>query len=218
MSAVRDVFFDLDGTLVDSRVGITRSINHALDALGEPQRSADDLLWCIGPPLRQAFVSLVGEGRADDGVRLYRERYADIGVLEKTVYDGVPALLAELNAQGLTLHIASSKARVFVERVLKHFELWDRFDGVFGSELDGTRGDKPSLLAYALEQTKADAATSIMVGDRRHDVEGAQANGMPSIGVLYGFGSREELELAGADSLALAPTAVVTWIRARARR
>ncbi|MBR1217914.1 HAD family hydrolase [Bradyrhizobium sp. U87765 SZCCT0131] len=204
------IFFDLDGTLTDPKPGITRSIQYALRKLDRPVPSEDDLTWCIGPPLRASFVTLLGgEEFADRGVELYRERFADTGLYENAVYPGIEATLSALQATGLTLFVATSKPRVFAERIIDHFALRGYFTRVFGSELDGTRVDKGHLLAYALAETGVDPARAVMIGDRSHDVVGAAKNGLRAIGVTYGYGSASELTGAGAASLCASPEDVL---------
>lgn len=204
------IFFDLDGTLTDPKPGITRSIQYALRKLDRPVPSEDDLTWCIGPPLRASFVTLLGgEELADRGVELYRERFADTGLFENAVYPGVEATLSALQAAGLTLFVATSKPRVFAERIIDHFGLRSYFTRVFGSELDGTRVDKGHLLAYALAETGVDPASAVMIGDRSHDIVGAAKNAIRAIGVTYGYGSRAELTEAGAASLCDTPEDVL---------
>lgn len=157
-------FFDLDGTLTDPKPGITGCIQYALERLGRPIPSKDELEWCIGPPLLENFRELVGADDAPAGVVYYRERFADIGLFENEVYDGIQDVLRESQARGARLYVASSKPLVFVERILDHFELPPYFDGIFGSELDGTRTDKTDLLRYALGQAGVGAGDSTMIG------------------------------------------------------
>jgi phosphoglycolate phosphatase len=204
------IFFDLDGTLTDPKPGITRSIQYALDKLGRPTiPTEDELTWCIGPPLRASFVKLLGEASADLAVSLYRERFSDIGLYENAVYAGVEDVLTALRQSGRRLFVATSKAHVFAERIIDHFDLRRHFERVFGSELDGTRADKSDLLAYALKTTAVESSHATMIGDRSHDMIGARNNGMKGIGVLYGYGSAQELTAAGASHLCATPNAVL---------
>ena len=159
---------------------------------------ADKLTWCIGPPLLESFATLAGSERAADAVALYRERYFEIGLYENTMYAGVVECLTALAEGGFRLGLASSKPQVLVDRLLEHFGLTPFFEGIFGSELDGTRTDKTELLGFALQETGLDARACAMVGDRKYDVIGARDNGIEPIAVLYGYGSRAELEEAGA--------------------
>ena len=208
------IFFDLDGTLTDPKVGITRSIQYALQRLDHPTiPTADELTWCIGPPLRTSFVQLLGgEHAADRAVALYRERFSDIGLYENGVYDGIDEVLTSLGALGHRLFVATSKAHVFADRIIDHFGLRRHFEGVFGAELDGTRVDKSDLLGYALKQASADPARTLMIGDRSHDMIGAKNNGINGIGVLYGYGSRDELLQAGARHVCATPAAILACI------
>ncbi|WP_315834433.1 HAD family hydrolase [Bradyrhizobium prioriisuperbiae] len=205
------IFFDLDGTLTDPKPGITRSIQYALQRLGRVVPTQDELTWCIGPPLRASFVTLLGnEDEADRGIALYRERFADIGLYENSVYPGIEAVLSSLQASGARLFVATSKPAVYAERIIDHFGLRAPFERVFGAELDGTRGDKGELLAYALAQATVDPASAVMIGDRKHDIIGARKNALKrTIGVLYGYGTHAELVEAGADRLCATPQEIV---------
>ncbi len=198
------LFFDLDGTLTDPKPGITGCIQFALDRLGKPVPSQDELEWCIGPPLQENFARLVGEDLAARGVELYRERFGDVGLFENEVYDGIPEALATLGADA-RLFVASSKPKVYVDRILDHFELTPCFEAIFGSELDGTRTDKRELLPWALGEARVSAADAVMIGDRAQDGVGAKHAGMGFVGVLYGYGSEEELRGAGASRFAARP-------------
>jgi phosphoglycolate phosphatase len=203
------IFFDLDGTLTDPKPGITRSIQYALGKLDQPIPTEDELTWCIGPPLRASFVKLLGaEDDADRAVSLYRERFSDIGLFENAVYDGISEVLTTLGQSGRRLFVATSKPHVFATRIVEHFGLRDHFEHVFGSELDGTRVDKSDLLQYALKVTAVDPANTLMIGDRSHDMVGAGNNGMQGIGVLYGYGTRDELFGAGARHVCATPPAI----------
>jgi len=204
--APRVVFFDLDGTLTDPKPGITGCIQYALKRLGEPVPGQDALEWCIGPPLFDSFEKLVGAERAGQGVEFYRERFGDVGLFENEVYPGIPAALSTLLESDLRLFVASSKPKVYVDRILEHFDLVGFFEVAYGSNLDGTRVDKRELLSHALATERVVAAEATMVGDRGADAIGAACNGMPFVGVLYGYGSREELHQAGATRFAAHPS------------
>jgi len=208
------IFFDLDGTLTDPKPGITRSIRYALQKLDHPAiPSEDELTWCIGPPLRASFVRLLGaETSADHAVSLYRERFSDVGLFENAIYDGIDDVLTALGNSGHRLFVATSKPHVFADRIIDHFGLRDHFEHVFGAELDGTRSDKSHLLEYALKQAAVDPAKTLMIGDRSHDMVGAKNNGMKAIGVLYGYGSKDELIGAGASHVCATPAAILGCI------
>jgi phosphoglycolate phosphatase len=208
------IYFDLDGTLTDPKPGITRSIQYALQKLEHPTiPTEDELTWCIGPPLRASFVRLLGgEHSADHAVSFYRERFSDVGLYENGVYDGIREVLTSLCASGHRLFVATSKPHVFAERIIDHFGLRNHFERVFGSELDGTRVDKSHLLEYALKEASVDPAKTLMIGDRSHDMVGAKNNRMKGIGVLYGYGSRDELLEAGAHHVCATPGAILGCI------
>lgn len=206
------VIFDLDGTLTDPKPGITRCIAYALEKMGCAVPELDSLTWCIGPPLPDSFPKLLGRDDADDvakAVALYRERFADVGLYENEVYAGIPEALAGLASHGCSLYVATSKPLVYASRILDHFGLTRFFSGVYGSELDGTRSNKADLLRFVVEQENLSPVQATMIGDRRHDILGAKANGLHSIGVLYGYGTQEELSEAGADALCETPDGLV---------
>jgi phosphoglycolate phosphatase len=207
------IYFDLDGTLTDPKIGITRSIRHALIKLDRAAPPEDELTWCIGPPLRASFQTMLGrDDLADRAVSLYRERFADIGIFENGVYPGVTEILSALRTSGRRLFVATSKPAIYAERIIDHFDLRGYFERVFGSELDGTRADKTELLDYALKATGVDPQRAAMIGDRRHDMIGARNNRMTAIGVLYGYGSEAELVEAGAQHVCASPQEVLEHI------
>ena len=211
------LFFDLDGTLTDPKPGITGSIQYALERLGRPIPSQDELTWCIGPPLRASFVALLGgEALADRALALYRERFGDVGLFENSLYPGIADALATLAGAPRRMFVATSKPHVFARRIIDHFGLSGCFEQVFGSELDGTRVHKADLLAYALAETRVAPSQALMIGDRSHDVVGAKANGMDAVGVTYGYGSPEELLTAGVVHLCASPREVVQFIHSSA--
>ncbi len=196
------VLFDLDGTLTDPREGIVASLRFAFEAIAATAPDDDTLAACIGPPLADTFGKLLPDPtpeRVERAIAFYRERFSETGWSENEVYPHVPGLLAAIGARGWRSHVATSKPTVFADRITRHFALRDHFGAVYGSELDGTRSAKGDLLAHILEAEAAHPARTVMIGDRRHDVEGAKAVGATSIGVTWGYGPRDELERAGAD-------------------
>lgn len=199
------ILFDLDGTLTDPAVGITRAVAYALRHYGIEVEDLRTLYPFIGPPLSDSFEKYYGfthEG-AMEAIEVYREYFRDTGIFENTVYPGVPEMLERL--QGQELAVASSKPEVFVRRILEHFGLSGFFREAVGSELDGRRVKKDEVVAEALRRMHADPESTVMVGDREHDVLGAARRGLPCVGVTYGYGSREELTRAGAAALADTP-------------
>jgi phosphoglycolate phosphatase len=198
----RDVYIDLDGTLTDPFEGIAGCICYALDRLGEPRPSLEDLRRFIGPPLLETFGELVGHERAPMALELYRERFGDIGWRENIPYEGIHEALEAITLAGHRCFVATTKPHVFARRIVDHFGMSRYFGDVFGSELDGTRTDKTELLAWA---STGSAGESVMVGDRYHDMVGARNNAFRAIGVTWGYGSPEELRDSGAHELAEAP-------------
>jgi len=199
------ILFDLDGTLTDPYEGITRSVQYALRSFGIEVEDRRQLTRFIGPPLRESFQVYYGlsEEDAEQAVAKYREYFADRGIFENTVYEGIPEMLAALHKEGAAIVLATSKPTVFAKRILEHFGMDGYFSTVVGSELDGTRSDKAEVIALALRECGcADVASAAMVGDRKHDILGAKACGLRSVGVLYGYGDEEELRGAGADWIA----------------
>lgn len=198
----KTLLLDLDGTLVDPAVGIIGSCRHALAQLGVPLPDHDDLRWIIGPPVRETFARLLS-GRADPetAVRLYRQRYSEWGLYQAQAYPGIAAVLAAQVARGTRLVLCTAKARVFAERVVEHFGLSPHLAAVYGPELDGRFEDKGDLIAHILEVEGLDPAQACMVGDRRHDVLAAARHAIPTVGVLWGYGDRDELTAAGAALL-----------------
>jgi len=191
-----NIFFDLDGTLTDPGIGITRSIQYALVSLGRPAPDLKLLRSCVGPPLRSSFAEWLeteDEPTLAEAIRLYRERYAPVGMFENRVYEDVPAGLDSLQRDGHRLWVVTSKPHVFARQIVEHFGIAGHFERVYGSELTGENVDKGDLIRHVLEQEGLSLESIWMVGDRRHDIEGARRNGVDAIGVLWGYGSREEL-------------------------
>lgn len=206
--------FDLDGTLTDSGEGIMNSIRHALDKFGITEYDEAVLRKFIGPPLAECFQKYfdLSPEEARTGIDYYREYYTAGGMFENAVYDGVKELLEGLKAQGKTLLVATSKPELFAKQILEHFELAQYFDCIAGASMDETRVRKDEVIAYALQQYQGvELEDAVMIGDRSHDIMGGKANGMDTIGVLYGFGSREELEEAGADWIVERPEEILSY-------
>ena len=202
-----NILFDLDGTIINSEVGVTSCVVYALKKFGIEETDRALLRKFLGPPLSDSFMRFYGfdAEKAEKAVAYYRERYVPVGVHENEVYEGVPELLSELRAAGKKLYIATSKPEHFAKGILAELSLDKYFDGVFGSTLDESRNTKDKVLAYAINEIGLDKSRSVMIGDRFHDVEGATVNGLPCVGVLYGFGDREELLGAGAITVAETP-------------
>jgi len=208
-----NVLLDLDGTLTDPAQGITACIAYAMRELGVACPHQDVLRQFIGPPLQNTFAELLGSGqRVDDAVRLYRERFSETGMYENAVYPGMGEALGRLSASGAQLFLATSKPRVFAARILEHFGLSSHFVSVHGSELDGMRADKAELIAYIIRCESLTAGNTVMIGDRKQDMEGAKSNSVLPVGALWGYGSRQELTAAGAEVILEQP-AELSWER-----
>jgi len=196
------LLFDLDGTLIDSEVGITRCIAHALERMGEPVPDAKALRRWVGPSLWSSFGSIFDdEARVEQAIAFYRERFEDEGWREHRIYDGVPAMIEAVAARGYRLAVVTAKNEPHARRIVDVLPFGRHFEAVVGATLDGSRREKPQLIAEALRRLALDAADCVMIGDRHLDIEGAQAHGMASLGVLWGFGGEDELRAAGARKL-----------------
>lgn len=198
-----NILFDLDGTLTDSYQGITRCFCFALSALGRTAPPQEDLKWCIGPSPKDSFAKLLDtddEKLIEEALRLYRERFSSVGLFENEVYEGIPDALSVLLEKGHELYVATAKPIVYAKQIIEHFDLQRYFKTIHGSELDGTRSDKTLLLSHILQSEALDSSETLMVGDRKYDMLGAKANGVKGLGVLWGYGARDELETAGAHT------------------
>ena len=196
------ILFDLDGTLTDSSEGITKSVQYALDKMGIHEPDLKPLERFIGPPLYDEFRRSYDfdDAEAKQAIDFYRERFGVVGWKENLLYDGIPELLKALTEAGKTLSTASSKPAFFVDKIVKYFNIEQFFTVVSGATLDGSIGTKTQVVQQALERLNVqDRSQAVLIGDRLHDAEGARACGIDCIGVTFGFGSREELESAGAN-------------------
>ena len=210
-----DILLDLDGTLTDPFLGISRCIVHAIESQGLPVPDEQGIRAWIGPPLLVSFnnwFEQVGEGDAELALVHYRERFGETGLFENTVYDGITGLLGQWADGGHTMYLATAKPAVYARQIVDHFKLSRFLSHSYGAELDGTRTDKVDLLQYIIEQEKLDPARCTMIGDRKHDMIGARYHGMRAIGVLWGYGSEKELLDAGAGHLAASPPDLLTLL------
>ncbi len=201
----KTVLFDLDGTISDPALGITNAIMYALERFQIRVEERSSLYPFIGPPLGESFEKYYhfDEEETARAVAYYREYYADRGLYENTLYDGIERLLSQIRDSGRYIVLATSKPEEFSEKILEHFRIREYFDFVAAATLDGRRTTKTEVIAYALEACGiTDLRSTVMIGDRKYDILGAKATGLDSIGVLYGYGSREELQEAGADRIA----------------
>lgn len=198
----KNILFDLDGTITDPALGITNSVMYALEKYGIKVKERSELYKFIGPPLAGSFSEYFGFSKEEDvrAVEIFREYFSEKGLFENKVYPGIEKMLAKLKNSGAKIYLATSKPEVFAEQILEHFNLDKYFTAISGSELNGNRVEKEAVIEYVLKNYNIDNA--VMVGDRSFDIIGAKKNGMDSVGVLYGYGTKEELAEAGADYIA----------------
>lgn len=197
------ILFDLDGTLTDPKLGITKSFAYALKYFDIHIENLDSLCKYIGPPIVDSFMdSGLSREKALEAVDKYREYFKDYGIYENEVYKGVAQLLDTLKSRNKKIMLATSKPEVFAKQILEHFKILEYFDFVGGSELNGNRAEKPEVIQYVLKEGKVtDLTKAVMIGDRKYDILGAKEVGIDSIGVLNGYGDQEELIAAGADAI-----------------
>lgn len=199
------ILFDLDGTLTDPKEGIINSIIYALNKYGINTNNREDLIKFIGPPLADSFSEYFGfeKEQALEAISFYREYFSVKGIFENSVYEKVEEMLCKLKSQGKTVILATSKPEEFALKILDYFNIKKYFDFVCGSLLDNTRTDKYEVIEFALKSLSIlDKNLAVMIGDRKHDIIGAKRSGIDSVGVTYGYGSYEELKIAGASYIA----------------
>ena len=210
------VLLDLDGTLSDSKPGIAASFRFTVGQLGHDPAAAGDLTWAVGPPIAVSMRRLLeqyGDDRVDLAVGIYRARYSDVGLYDCSVYPGIVHMLDALRDAGLAMCVATSKRRDFADRVIDHLGLRSYVQAVYGAMPGGGLDDKQDLLKHILSVEGFSAADTIMIGDRLHDMHAARHNGIRPIGVLWGYGGRDELETAGAHAVAETPDQVAPLVR-----
>ena len=210
----RYLFFDLDGTLTNPGLGITNSVIYALNKFGIKENDRESLYRFIGPPLADSFKEFYGfdEQKAWTAVEYYREYFADKGLFENFVYDGIKDLLTELKNRGHRLYVATSKPTKYSVQILEKFELLNFFEYVSGANMDEKNSSKSDIIRHALEVSGAPLDEVLMIGDRHHDIDGAKANNIASAGVLYGYGNREEHVNAGADYIIDKPSELLGFV------
>lgn len=209
------LLFDLDGTLTNPGIGITNSVIYALHKFNIDISNRSELYKFIGPPLKDSFKKYYGfsNEQSDLAIQYYREYFKKQGIFENEVYDGIHDLLIELKAKGKSLIVATSKPEAFAIEILRHFDLYDYFDFVAGATMDDSRNKKADIIRYALENRHIyDKSSTIMIGDREHDIIGANKNEIDSIGVLFGYGTYDELKNAGATFIADRPMDILKYV------
>ncbi len=209
------ILFDLDGTLTDSGEGIINSAVYALKKYNIDTKDRSELKKFIGPPLHDSFKMFYGfsEEESIQAVKYFREYYSEKGIFENRLYGGIAETLEEIKKSGRKIALATSKAEKFALRVLEHFDIEKYFDFIAGSIMDGRRSSKAEIISFVLNNCAVqDLSQAVMIGDREHDIYGAENAGIDSIGVLYGYGSKDELISAGADFLAETPAGILKYI------
>ncbi|MCK4021618.1 HAD family hydrolase [Streptococcus suis] len=197
------ILFDLDGTLTDSGQGILNSVAYALEKMGIEEPDTANLNRFIGPPLYESFSRFYQLNPEDtqSAVDAFRVYFKEKGMFENQLYPGIIPLLEELRTAGKTLVIATSKPEIFAKQILEHFGISHYFDVIAGASLDSSRISKADVIGYAINQLEAFPKHAVMIGDREHDIEGARMHQLPAIGVLYGYGNKQEFEKAGATMI-----------------
>ncbi|HEM3489060.1 TPA: HAD family hydrolase [Streptococcus suis] len=197
------ILFDLDGTLTDSGQGILNSVAYALEKMGIEEPDIANLNRFIGPPLYESFSRFYQLSPEDtqSAVDAFRVYFKEKGMFENQLYPGIIPLLEELRTAGKTLVIATSKPEIFAKQILEHFSIAHYFDVIAGASLDSSRISKADVIGYAINQLEAFPHHAVMIGDREHDIEGAHKHQLPAIGVLYGYGNKQEFEKAGATMI-----------------
>ncbi len=216
MPCYRHLLFDLDGTLTDPALGITSCIQHALAQMSLPIPLGTDLHWCIGPPLLKSFEKILGEAekhRAAEALDYYRERFSTVGLYENEVYTKIPYLLEQLKNTDYILFVATSKPQIFAKQILEHFKIAHHFQNIYGSKLNGQYADKADLITYIMTTEGLATENALMIGDREFDVLGATANHVNCLGVSWGYGSKIELQDAGAIAIINEPLELLAWLQ-----
>ena len=197
-SVLKNILIDLDGTLTDPKEGITTSARYGLNKVGHPIPDSENIDWIIGPPLKASLAKLlnvnVNDDLAEQALLGYRERFAVTGLYENHVFDDVASTLEALKNKGYHLFLATAKPEVYARQILDYFDLLKYFEYPYGSELSGERTNKGELITYILEKEQLNPEECLMIGDREHDIFGARKNGIETIAVEYGYGSKAELD------------------------
>ena len=213
-----DILFDLDGTLADPKEGITRCIQFSLDRLGRTSPGADQLTWCIGPPLRGSLSLLLDtsdDALLDQALAYYRKRFSETGIYENALYPGIISALRRIRRAGFRVFLATSKPGVYARRILDHFDLTQFFQAIYGSELDGRLSDKGELVAHILCSERLDSKATLIVGDRFHDIVAGKKNGIMTAAVTYGYGSREEITASNPDIIFESPSDLASFLESK---
>jgi phosphoglycolate phosphatase len=203
-----NIFFDLDGTLTDSKEGIVKCMHYALDKLNCPCPAEFEDDRFIGPPLRVTFKKFFNtddEILIEKAVSLYRERFSTIGLFENKVYPGIPEMLSSLHKKSFKLYVVTSKAKIYADRIIGHFQLSTWFNDVYGSDLGGRFDNKADLITFILNNRKLRVEETVMIGDKKEDIMAGKANRTRTIGVTYGYGTKGEIKDSAPDYICNSP-------------
>ncbi|MDD5287853.1 MAG: HAD hydrolase-like protein [Dehalococcoidales bacterium] len=210
-----NVFFDLDGTLTDSKEGIWKCIQYSLNELGRPYSGELETNDFIGPSLRSTFKKLLCSNEdilIEKALALYRERFSKVGLFENMVYPGITDLLTTLSENSFNLYVVTTKPKMYADRIIKHFQLSQWFSDIFGTELDGRFDNKAELIEFVLKHLNLAVEKTVMIGDRREDITAGKANRIKTIGVTYGYGSQREINDATPDYICSRPSEIQTTL------
>ena len=198
---IKNILFDLDGTIIEPEEGIVNSVSYALNKIGIKENTIGTLKKFIGPPLIDSFQAYYNLDiqKANKAVNYYREYFSKKGIKENSLYEGIDILLKELHLKKIKLFIATSKPTIFAKRILKDYKIDNLFQQIVGSNLDNTRKDKSEIINYVINENQLSINETVMIGDRCFDIIGANKNGIKSVGVTYGHGNEKELKDAKAD-------------------
>ena len=203
-----NIFFDLDGTLTDSKEGISKCYRYAMDKLARPFPEEFGADSYIGPPIRVVFKKLLGsndEVLIEKAVAIYRERFSKVGLFENRAYPEIPELLSALHENSLKLYIVTTKPKIYAERIIAHFQFSPWFSGIFGTELDGRFDNKADLIEFILNNRRLSAAETVMIGDKKEDIIAGKTNHLKTIGVTYGYGTLQEIKDAAPEYICNSP-------------
>jgi phosphoglycolate phosphatase len=206
-----NVFFDLDGTLTDSKEGIWNCIRYSLHELGRPYPSEIEVNDFIGPPLRSTFKKLLctnDEIMIEKALAFYRERFSTVGLFENIIYPGIEELLSTLNKNSFNLYVVTTKPKIYADRIIKHFQLYPWFNDVYSTELDGRFDNKAELIEFVLDHLNLAIEATVMIGDRGEDIVAGKANRTRTIGVTYGYGSDSEITTSAPDYICSSPSEI----------
>jgi len=207
MNDIKSILFDLDGTIADTKEGIINCYKYSLKEMGAEVPSDEVLHSFIGPPIHGNFASLLPEDKVNDAVKCYLNRTIKnkVHLTENSIFNGVEEIVEKLSKTGFDLYVCTSKSEPIAKEVVNHFDINKYFKNIYGASADGSKASKELIIERAINENNLTIKNTIMIGDRAHDIEGAKSHGLRAIGVAWGYGSKEELQKAGADKYVETP-------------